>query len=330
MSKKRKFFKQRLFWIALLLILLGVGFSPTADIAPIKYINRKSGEIKTEKVASEKWLKWLYYNPLGEATLHTLVKRKAISDLFGWLMNTHWSANKIEPFINEFGIDTTIIINKRYNTFNEFFTRKLKPSARPVNRDSNIVVSPGDGKLLAYQSIKNRDFIVKGYRFDVSTFLHNDSLAALYDDGSMILLRLCPTDYHRYHFPLDGTVSHCVKINGSLFSVSPFALRTLPEIFLLNKREYIILANSRFGDVIMSEIGATMVGSIVQTYSGNRVVKGEEMGYFKFGGSSIILLFKKGTVQFDSDLIKNTGNGLETEVKMGEHIGVVFDENGKF
>ena len=330
MSTKIQFSKSRLFWIALLLIFLVVGFYPTSDIAPIRYINRESGEIKTEKVPGEKWLKWLYYNPLGEVTLHIFVKRKAISVFYGWLMNTHWSANKIEPFINEFDIDTTIIINKRYKTFNEFFTRKLKPSARPVNRDSNIVVSPGDGKLLAYQSIKNHDFIVKGYRFDVATFLHNDSLAALYGDGSMILLRLCPTDYHRYHFPLDGTVSPCVKINGSLFSVSPFALRTLPEVFLLNKREYIILANRRFGDVIMSEIGATMVGSIVQTYRGDRVVKGEEMGYFKFGGSSIILFFKKGAVQLDNDLIKNTGNGLETEVKMGEHIGVVFDENGKF
>jgi len=330
MSTKRKFSKQRLFWLTLLLILLGVGFLPTADIAPIQYINRESGEIKTEKVAGETWLKWLYYNPLGEAALHTFVKRKAISDLYGWLMDTHWSANKIEPFINEFGIDTTIIQNKHYNTFNEFFTRKLKPSARPVNRDSNIIVSPGDGKILAYQSIKNRDFIVKGYRFNVATFLHNDSLAALYDNGSMILLRLCPTDYHRYHFPLDGTVSPGVKINGSLFSVSPFALRTLPEVFLLNKREYIILANRRFGDVIMSIIGATMIGSIVQTYRGNSVVKGEEMGYFKFGGSSVILLFKKGTVQLDNDLIKNTGNGLETEVKMGERIGKAYDKGDKF
>ena len=330
MSTKRKLYKQRLFWLTLLLILLGVGFLPTADIAPIQYINRESGEIKTEKVAGEAWLKWLYYNPLGETALHTFVKRKAISDLYGWLMDTHWSTNKIEPFINEFGIDTTIIQNNHYNTFNEFFTRKLKPSARPVNRDSNIVVSPGDGKLLAYQSIKNRDFIVKGYRFDVATFLHNDSLAALYNDGSIILLRLCPTDYHRYHFPLDGTVSPTVKINGSLFSVSPFALRTLPDIFLLNKREYIILANRRFGDVIISEIGATLVGSIVQTFKGNRVVKGEEMGYFKFGGSSIILLFKKDAVQLDNDLIKNTRNGLETEVKMGERIGIVFDESDKF
>ena len=158
----------------------------------------------------------------------------------------------------------------------------------------------------------------------MSTYLKNDSLAAIYSDGSLILLRLCPTDYHRYHFPLSGTVSPEVIINGDLFSVSPIALRDMADVFLVNKRNYIILANRRFGDVIMSEIGATMVGSIVQTYKGNKVEKGQEKGFFKFGGSSIILFFKKGSILIDDDLLENTANGLETEVKMGERIGTAL------
>ena len=317
--------RKRLFiWVSLLVILLGLGFYPTPNAKPIRYVDRPTSEIKTEKVAGEAWLKWLYYNPLGEVTLHTLVKRKFVSDFYGWLMDTQWSAKKIEPFVKDFNIDLSIAQKQHFTTFNDFFTRKLKPEARPINNDSNVVISPGDGKILAYQNIANQDFIIKGYKFDINSFLQNDSLADLYRNGSMISLRLCPTDYHRYHFPLGGTVSPVTRINGELYSVSPIALHSMVDIFLINKREYILLANRRFGDVVMVEVGATMVGSIVQTYRGNRVKKGEEMGYFKFGGSSIVLLFKKGTIAIDSDLLANTKKGLETQVSMGEEIGKAF------
>ena len=322
MVTKQKASRKKILWLVLLIIVLGLGFYPTPDVAPIRYFDRETGKVETEKVAGQEWLVWLYYNPLGEATLHTLVKRKFVSDFYGRLMDTKWSAKKIEPFVEDFDIDLTLTKRQKFKTFNDFFIRQLKPEARAINQDSNIVVSPGDGKILAYQDIKNQDFIVKGYKFDVTSYLKNDSLAALYSDGSMVLLRLCPTDYHRYHFPLSGTVSPEVIINGDLYSVSPIALRDMADVFLVNKRNYIILANRRFGDVIMSEIGATMVGSIVQTYKGNRVKKGQEKGFFKFGGSSIILLFKKDAVQIDRDLLENTAKGLETEVKMGERIGI--------
>ncbi len=317
---KRKKTRNLIIWISLLVILLGLGLYPTPNAKSVRYIDRQTSEIKTEKVAAEAWLKWLYYNPLGEVALQTLVKRKFVSDFYGWLMDTHWSAKKIKPFVKDFNIDLSIAQKQHFTTFNDFFTRKLKPEARPVNNDSNVVVSPGDGKILAYQNIANQNFIVKGYKFDINTFLQNDSLATLYRDGSMLALRLCPTDYHRYHFPIGGTVSPVTRINGELYSVSPIALHSMVDIFLLNKREYIILANRRFGDVIMVEVGATMVGSIVQTYTGNRVKKGREKGYFKFGGSSIVLLFKKDAITIDSDLLTNTKNGFETQVNMGEEI----------
>ncbi|RLD91581.1 MAG: phosphatidylserine decarboxylase [Bacteroidetes bacterium] len=317
---KRKKTRNLIIWISLLVILLGLGLYPTPNAKSVRYIDRQTSEIKTEKVAAEAWLKWLYYNPLGEVALQTLVKRKFVSDFYGWLMDTHWSVKKIKPFVKDFNIDLSIAQKQHFTTFNDFFTRKLKPEARPVNNDSNVVVSPGDGKILAYQNIANQNFIVKGYKFDINTFLQNDSLATLYRDGSMLALRLCPTDYHRYHFPIGGTVSPVTRINGELYSVSPIALHSMVDIFLLNKREYIILANRRFGDVIMVEVGATMVGSIVQTYTGNRVKKGREKGYFKFGGSSIVLLFKKDAITIDSDLLTNTKNGFETQVNMGEEI----------
>ena len=107
----------------------------------------------------------------------------------------------------------------------------------------------------------------------------------------------------------------------AVISVNPFALRKKAEIFCLNKREYTTLSNPLFGDVIMAEVGATMVGSIVQTYERSSVKKGEEKGYFKFGGSTVVLLFEKSKICIDKDLLINTAMGYETAVKMGERIG---------
>jgi len=317
--KKRKL---KVFVLLFLAVIIIAGLWPLPEVAPIIYVNRETGIIETEKVAGEGWLKWLYYNPLGEVTLNTLVKRKFVSDFYGRLMDTKWSAKKIEPFVKEYNIDLSIAEKTHFDSFNDFFIRKLKPGARPIDTAQNVVVSPGDGKILVYPDVSKDDFVIKGYKFNLKTYLNNDSLAEVFKNGSMAVIRLCPTDYHRFHFPLSGKVSENILINGYLYSVSPIALKRMADIFLLNKREYVILANRRFGDVIVSEVGATMVGSIVQTYKSNEVKKGQEKGYFKFGGSTVVLIFKKDIVKFDKDLIQNSSKGLETQVLMGEHIGI--------
>jgi len=190
-----------------------------------------------------------------------------------------------------------------------------------VDTNSTVAVSPADGKIVAYANISNSDFIIKGYRFNVFSFL-NGRLAQNYLDGSLVIIRLAPPDYHRFHFPIDGSVTPITRIDGDYYSVNPLALRKMTEIFCLNKREYTVISNPLFGDVVMAEVGATMVGSIVQTYSGNFVKKGEEKGYFKFGGSTLVLLFEKNKIHIDEDLLKNTLQGHETAIKMGERIGV--------
>ncbi|MDZ7774894.1 MAG: phosphatidylserine decarboxylase [Bacteroidales bacterium] len=285
-------------------------------------MKEESGQLKTEKVAGEKWLVWLYDNPIGEATLWALAKRKLVSTIYGSMMDHSSSAKKIAPFIEDFDIDMSIAQQQEFKNFNDFFTRKLKDDARPVDTSSNIVVSPADGKILAYADISNSDFIVKGYRFDVFSFLDNSNLAQKYDDGALLIIRLAPPDYHRFHFPVSGYVSANKKIEGYYYSVNPIALRKKAEIFCLNKREYTVISNPLFGGVIMAEVGATMVGSIKQTFEGSFAYKGEEKGYFEFGGSTIVLLFEKGKIDIDDDLLINTAKGYETTVKMGERIGV--------
>ncbi len=312
--------KKRIIVFSVLVIFIALAFYPSPENQPINYVDRQTSEIKTEKVAGEKWLIWLYTNPIGELSLHSLVKRKFVSSYYGGLMDSPRSVDKIEPFVNEYDIDLSIAQKQEFSSFNDFFIRKLKPEARPINTDSNVVVSPADGKIMAYADISDQDFIVKGYQFNIKEFLDDTALAEKYNDGSLIIVRVCPVDYHRFHFPVSGKVSSVTAIEGDYYSVNPIAVKKIIEVFCLNKREYVTISTREFGDVIMAEVGATMVGSIIQTYKGDIAAIGEEKGYFKFGGSSVLLLFEKGKIRIDGDLLKNTVNNLETEVKIGERI----------
>jgi len=245
-----------------------------------------------------------------------------VSSVYGHRMDRASSTQKIQPFVEEFDVDMSTAEKQEFNSFNDFFTRKLKNNARPVDSDSTVSVSPADGKVLAFADISNSDFIIKGYRFDVLSFLDNAGLAQKYRDGTVVIIRLAPFDYHRFHFPISGSLSPSTRIDGSYYSVNPLALRKMTEIFCLNKRELTIISNPMFGEVAMVEVGATMVGSIVQTFTGDVVKKGEEKGYFKFGGSTVVLLFEKNKIRIDEDLLTNTQNGYETVIKEGERIGI--------
>ena len=167
---------------------------------------------------------------------------------------------------------------------------------------------------------------MKGQKFTIKDFLQNNQLADQYKDGSMLILRLAPNDYHRFHFPLAGTPSAMRMIKGGLLSVSPYALvKNFTRVFTENKRSLVGLQTKEHGQVILAPVGATMVGSILATYTPNHPIKkGDEMGYFAFGGSTIVILTEKGKVKIDDDIIKHTRNGQETFVKMGEKIGALL------
>jgi phosphatidylserine decarboxylase len=290
----------------------------------VQYVDRNSGDLVTEQIPGKRWLLWLYDNPAGELTLDAVVKRKFVSELYGRKMDKPGSVKKIRPFVREYHIDLSECRDTLFTSFNDFFTRRLKASVRPVDPDPSVLVSPADGKLLAYNDLAGQDFIVKGYRFNVYEFLRDSSLAKEFADGSMIIVRLAPVDYHRFHFPVDGTLLYEKKVKGTYYSVNPLALRRKVKLLCENERSYTVISSDLFGKMVMAEVGATMVGSIVQTSRGPQVVKGEEKGYFKFGGSTVILLFRKEAVRIDPDLLLNTVNDLETAVKMGEHIGVAL------
>lgn len=292
------------------------------EMKTISYIDRADGTQKTENVPSEGMLKWLYSTTTGKAALHILFKRKVISALGGWYMDSSLSKKRIQNFINEHNInlDECLVSDANaFPTFNQFFYRQLKPGARPIGEH---LVSPADGKILVFQTLDDiSEFFIKGSEFTIPTFLQDDELAKKYKNGSMAIIRLAPADYHRFHFPASGIVTESKAIKGHYFSVSPLALQGSLKIFCENYREYCIQQTKEYGDILISDVGATMVGSIIQTYRpSSEIEKGDEKGYFAFGGSTLVLLFEQGKIQFDEDLISNTRKGLETYIQMGENI----------
>ena len=288
----------------------------------VRYKDRRDGEVKVEAIFGERPLRWVYGNPLGQLAQWLLIRRWIVSAWYGRKMDTLPSSLKIKPFIEQYALDEGEFADPvdDYHSFNEFFFRKLKPSARPIAADS--VVFPADGRHLAFDDITGEsNFFVKGQSFDLAQFLGDAGLAKRYDGGSMLLSRLCPVDYHRFHFPCAGQPGTPRFINGWLYSVNPIALITRPSIFWENKRVVTAIESPALGQVQFVEIGATMVGSIRQTYTpGETVAKGDEKGYFAFGGSSVAVLFEKGRIEFDTDLLKNTGGGLETYARVGERM----------
>lgn len=292
---------------------------------PIRYFNRHTGNFQTEQVYGEGFLRWSYGNPLGAISLAAFVKRPFFSKWYGRRMDKPESAARVRPFIAQYGLDPEDFAQapESYQSFNEFFYRKLKPTARPIDADESSVVFPADGRHLGFQRASDiAGVFVKGQKFDLSALLGDGELAARYADGSLILSRLCPVDYHRFHFPIAGTPGETRLIEGPLFSVNPIALRQRLAYLWTNKRAITELQTERFGTVLCLEIGATCVGTIEQTFTpGKPVAKGEEKGYFAFGGSSTLILFEPGVVQLEADLLENSAQQIELYARIGSRMG---------
>ena len=300
----------------------------------IDYIDRKTGERCREKVYKGSYLRFLYGKKgWGRIFSPFLLPLVAVSPLFsrlyGYMQRLSISKRKVKPFIEKFHVDLSEFVEDpaTFSSFNDFFIRKLKPEARPIDRAPDTAIIPADGRYLFIPNIERSDgFLVKGKKFDLHKFLQDDFLAQYYRRGSMVLARLCPSDYHRYHFPCDGVPLPSHAIDGNLYSVNPIALKNRINIFCENKRRYCIFDSQHFGKVTIVEVGATCVGSIHETYTPYQPYKkGDEMGYFSFGGSSLVLLFPPESIKFDPDLLKASQTHTEIRCLMGQSMGKAFN-----
>ena len=297
----------------------------------IVYYDRYLERECLEKVYGDNFLRWTYGTLGGRIALATMVKRAWFSHWYGWRMDRAKSAEKIRPFLKEYELDAAEfrLPVSEFKNFNEFFYRQLKHEARPIDSAEDSVVFPADGRHLCIPDISQSDgLFVKGEMFSLPDLLGNAELAERYASGSLVLSRLCPVDYHRFHFPVTGVTGAANLLNGPLFSVNPIALVQNIQILAKNKRCLTRLQTKQFGEVLLLEIGATCVGGICQTFIQNtEVQKGSEKGYFKFGGSSTMTIFEPGRVQFDEDLLHHSQRHRELYARVGDRMGSIPKQN---
>lgn len=291
----------------------------------IEFFNRYTGRIETEEIYGEGFLRWTYGNPLGKLSLEAFVKRAFFSAWYGSRMDSPGSRAKIVPFIQKYRLDPAIFADhpESYRTFNEFFYRKLKPDARPIAEGDEAAVFPADGRHLGFQNIAETPGIfVKGKTFQLEKLCGSAELARPYREGTVVLSRLCPVDYHRFHFPVSGTPERPALINGPLYSVNPIALKENINYLTENKRSYCRIQTGGFGTVLMFEVGATCVGGFEYTYTPEVPMrKGDEKGYFRFGGSETITIFEPGRVRLADDLLEHSAAGRELYAHFGDVLG---------
>ncbi|MCH5167651.1 MAG: phosphatidylserine decarboxylase [Erysipelotrichales bacterium] len=265
-----------------------------------------------------KTLKFLYTNVVGRCTLKVLTW-SFISKLCGFFLDTRLSKFLIKPFVKKNNINLDDYYSENFKCFNDCFSRKIKEGKRTIDDSEDTIISPSDGLVSAYKISDDLILNIKNSKYTVSSLLKNDELSKKYINGTCIVIRLCVNHYHRYCYPVGGTKKENIHIKGALHTVRPIALENT-LVFSENTREYTVLKSDRFGDIIMMEVGALLVGKIKNFHDKHKFKKGEEKGMFLYGGSTIIL-FLEDKVRVDNRFFKATDKGLEESIRMGEVLG---------
>ena len=268
--------------------------------------NRKLKQLEEVKHFGGNKLNIIYKNKL----LTKIITSKLISKIYGLSNSTKLSKNKINKFIEDNNIDMSIYENKKYSSFNDFFIRKKKKII--INKKGFI--SPVDGKLLVYKINKNSEVIVKDIKYTIKDLLNEEIKD--FNNSYMFIYRLSLDNYHRFHYIDSGKRIKRIKIKGRLHTVSSSSNKY--KIYKENEREYSILETNNFGKIIYMEVGALLVGKIVN-YDLDTFKRGQEKGYFLPGGSTVIIVAKN--IKVDKDILKYSKLGIETLVEVGEKVG---------
>jgi phosphatidylserine decarboxylase len=298
----------------------------------IKYFNRGTGKIEIEKVYGDKFIKFLYCSVAGQK-LGGLFTNKIFSQAYGAYQDLPVSHRKVRPFIEKFNIPIqdyesgsrqALDARDSYQNFNEFFVRKFKLGKRSFVHQPERMPAFAEARYVGFESIQaDKHYPVKGNYLLAKDLVGNDQLAKIFDGGPLLIARLCPVDYHRYHYPDNGKVVDHFRVPGVYDSVNPFALKYKNQIFIKNERYVSILKTENFGRLAFIEVGAICVGKIVQSHPwGKSFMRGEEKGYFLFGGSTVIVLGEKGLWKPSADVIKNTSEGIETYLQLGQEVAI--------
>lgn len=267
-------------------------------------------------------LPFLYGTKFGRLILK-LLTRPWISKTSGFLMDRGFSRCLIKGFVKKNGIDMNEYVPCKYKSFNKFFYRDIKPEMRPFDMEPTSYVAPCDGVLSVYNISDDLVIPVKQSRYSISDLLRDEEMAKQFNGGICLVYRLCVNHYHRYSFNDSGRLGEYKFIPGILHTVRPIALRHVP-VFTENARECVIMDTDNYGKVAQIEVGAMLVGKIVNNKDVTTFTRGLEKGHFEYGGSTIIQLLQPGKVELPKELFDVTDKEEETPVKMGQKLGVTL------
>ena len=298
----------------------------------IKYFNRMTGKNEIEKVYGDWFINFLYRSVAGKQ-IGSAFTNKFFSKAYGALQDLPQSHKKVKPFVEKFNIPLedyepgsrpSLDPRDSYRSFNEFFIRKFKLGKRSFVTEPHRMAAFAEARYVGFESIDEKSkYPVKGSYLLAKDLIGNDQIASIFEGGPLMIARLCPVDYHRYHYPDNGKVVEHYPIAGAFDSVNPLALQYKNHIFIKNERYVSILQTENFGRIAYIEVGAICVGKIVQTHRWNKpFMKGEEKGYFLFGGSTVIIIGEKGAWKPSGDIMMNTKNGIETYLHLGQEVAL--------
>jgi Phosphatidylserine decarboxylase len=279
----------------------------------------RSGHPVEENEAQNNVLKFLYENKLGRILLGQLVK-PWVSKASGCILSSSCSKILIAPFVKMNKINMDEYESRSYSSYNDFFTRRIKEGQRVIDYQPGNLIAPCDGRLSAYPIQKGSRFSIKDTQYSLKRLLRNKKLANMYENGVLLLFRLTVDDYHRFCYIDNGIKTRNYHIAGYFHTVNPLANQVVP-VYKENTREFSLLKSENFGRILIMEVGALLVGKIVNYQEEAIVQRGEEKGRFEFGGSTIIMILEKDKVFIDEDIRSNSVHGIETKVKLGEKIG---------
>ncbi|MBR2951666.1 MAG: phosphatidylserine decarboxylase [Clostridia bacterium] len=273
-------------------------------------------------------LETLYGTMLGRMLLQPMCTR-GFSAAVGKIMDSSVSRPLINTFIQKFVIPMDDYEDVEYHSFNEFFTRNIKAGARPIDQNADHLISPCDSKVTAFKITEDSLFKIKGVPYSIASLLRSEKLAERYQNGYIYIFRLSVDDYHRYCYPDNGRRTRYVRIPGVYHTVNPMVLDHV-NIYRENTREYAVLRTEHFGDLLMMQVGAMLVGRICNNQAKTAFKRGEEAGMFEYGGSTVVLLTEDQRVIPNRIILERSLEGIETVVRMGECVGVspaFFEQN---
>ena len=279
----------------------------------------REGNIVSNNEGQDKLLHTLYDTKAGRVLLKVLVQPE-VSKLGSAFLDSRFSKPIITPFIRKNQLDMSPYEDEEYESYNHFFTRRIKKGMRPFAEDTDRVCAPCDSKLSVYPIDEDGTFEIKNTIYTMESLLRSKKLAKHYQGGILCVFRLTVDDYHHYAYIDEGTKTKNYHIPGVFHTVNPLAGEIYP-IYKENTREFSVLKSQHFGNILMMEVGALMVGRICNEKENCPVHRGEEKGKFEFGGSTVILCLEKDRVELDADIVYNSNKGVETKVRQGEKIG---------